>query len=213
MIGTCRLVDLLRILGAALVCAAFVVTPSHAVPESVTLYRGMTMIDGTGAAPKPGMAIITRGERIEAIIPDSQVAHYADNAKEIDAHGLYAIPGLIDSHVHLATAPNPRYAEALLRRYVYSGVTAVRDMAGDARLLADLSRASQLGEITAPDIAYAALMAGPEFFKDPRTVDSARPNFDMTSWIEHLCEKSSIALRMENLSKMTSRLPRFPKAN
>ena len=65
---------------------------------------------------------------------------YAKGATVVDARGLYAIPGLIDSHVHLATAPNRRYAEALLRRDVYSGVTAVRDMAGDARLLADLSR-------------------------------------------------------------------------
>src|SRR5439155_9632347 len=82
--------------------------------------------------------------------------------------------GLIDSHVHLATSPNRRYAEALLRRDLYSGVTTVRDMAGDARVLADLSRAALIGEIPAPDIAYAALMAGPAFFKDPRTVDSAR---------------------------------------
>jgi imidazolonepropionase-like amidohydrolase len=174
MIGICRRVDLLRILSAAFVCAAFVVTPSHAAPESAIIYRGATVIDGTGSASKFRMAIVTRGERIEAVVPDSAAARYARNGKEIDAHGLYAIPGLIDSHVHLATTPNRRYAQALLRRYVYSGVTAVRDMAGDARLLADLSRAALLGEIPAPDVAYAALMAGPEFFKDPRTIDSAR---------------------------------------
>jgi imidazolonepropionase-like amidohydrolase len=160
----------------ACVCAAFFASAAcAAAPEpALTIYRGATVIDGKRAPPKPGMAIVTRGERIEAIVPDSEVARYARNARVIDAHGLYAIPGLIDSHVHLATAPNRRYAEALLRRYVYGGVTAVRDMAGDARLLADLSRAALLGEIPAPDIAYAALMAGPEFFKDPRTVDSAR---------------------------------------
>ena len=86
------------------------------------------------------MAIVTRGERIEAIIPHRGAGRYAKDATTVDAGGLYAIPGLIDSHVHLATAPNRRYAEALLRRDVYSGITAVRDMAGDARFLADLSR-------------------------------------------------------------------------
>jgi imidazolonepropionase-like amidohydrolase len=155
-------------------CAAFLAAPALAAPEAVTVYRGTTVIDGTDAAPKADMAIITRGERIEALVPDSDAARLTKGATVVDVRGLYAIPGLIDSHVHLATAPNRRYAEALLRRYVYSGITAVRDMAGDSRLLADLSRAALLGEIPAPDIAYAALMAGPEFFKDPRTIDSAR---------------------------------------
>lgn len=157
------------------VCAVFISPLALAAPTQLPLivYRGATLIDGTGAPPKPDMAIATRGERIEAVVPDAAMRHPHDG-RDVDVRGLYAIPGLIDSHVHLATSPNRRYAEALLRRYVYSGVTAVRDMAGDARLLADLSRAALLGEIPAPDIAYAALMAGPEFFKDPRTIDSAR---------------------------------------
>ena len=143
-----------------------------AAPETNTIYLGATVIDGTGAAPKTDTAIITRGEHIERIVPDA-VAQ-SEKGTTVDVHALYAIPGLIDSHVHLATSPNRRYAEALLRRDVYSGITAVCDMAGDARLLADLSRAALLGEIPAPDIYYAALMAGPEFFKDPRTADATR---------------------------------------
>ena len=168
MTGICRRAS--RLVALAWLAA----TAAHAAPESVTVYRGATVFDGTRAAPKAGMAIITRGERIEAVVPDSRARLYAKDSREVDTHGLFAIPGLIDSHVHLATAPNRRYAEALLRRDVYSGVIAVRDMAGDTRLLADLSRGALLGEIPAPDISYAALMAGPEFFKDPRTVDAAR---------------------------------------
>jgi imidazolonepropionase-like amidohydrolase len=42
-------------------------------------------------------------------------------------------------------------------------------MADDLRAVADLARASLVGEISGPDIYYAALMAGPEFFDDPRT--------------------------------------------
>lgn len=169
MTGICR-----RAYPLIVVVYAVVAASAAAAAANVTVYRDATVIDGTGAAPKPDMAIVTRGERIERIVPDAQAARYAKGAAQVAAHGLFAIPGLIDSHVHLATAPNRRYAEALLRRDVYSGVTAVRDMAGDARFLADLSRAALLGEIPGPDIAYAALMAGPEFFKDPRTIDSAR---------------------------------------
>ena len=119
------------------------------------------MIDGTGAAPKPDMAIVVDGERIGSIRPDNQAGKQSGAANTVDAHGLFVLPGLIDSHVHLATSPNRPYAEALLRRDVFSGVTTVRDMAGDTRFLADLSRAARLGEMPSPDIYYAALMAGP----------------------------------------------------
>ena len=37
----------------------------------------------------------------------------------------------------------------------------------------ELSREALTGEIPAPDIYYAALMAGPEFFSDPRTAATA----------------------------------------
>jgi imidazolonepropionase-like amidohydrolase len=163
---------------AALVLAfglLFAATLSHAADSlKLTVYRGMTLIDGTGAAPKAGMAIVVDGEHIRAVVPDAQAAQYTTGANVIDARGQYVLPGLIDSHVHLATSPNRRFAEALLRRDVYSGITTVRDMAGDGRQLADLSRAARMAEMPSPDIYYAALMAGPEFFKDPRTHAAAQ---------------------------------------
>src|SRR5690606_13449342 len=51
---------------------------------------------------------------------------------------------------------------------LYSGITSTRDMADDLRNIADLARASRIHEIPGPDIYYAALMAGPSFFEDPR---------------------------------------------
>jgi imidazolonepropionase-like amidohydrolase len=121
------------------------------------------------------MAIVVEGERIAAIEPLSALTQAQRTGADVyPATGLYALPGLIDSHVHLATDPDRAYAEAELRREIYAGVTGVRDMAGDARMLADLSRASMVGEIPAPDVFYSALMAGPEFFTDPRTASAAR---------------------------------------
>ncbi|WP_199902450.1 amidohydrolase family protein [Azospirillum sp. B4] len=158
---------------AMAVCAA--AQEKGAAPEPVVIYRGATLIDGTGAAPKPGMAVVTKGQVIALVAPVAQVpADLARGATVVDAAGLYVLPGLIDTHVHLATVPNRKAEEALLRRAVYSGVTAERDMAGDTRALADLSRSALLGEIPAPDVYYVALMAGPSFFKDPRTAASAK---------------------------------------
>ncbi|UUZ47679.1 amidohydrolase family protein [Massilia sp. B-10] len=73
--------------------------------------------------------------------------------------GMFVMPGMIDSHVHYATNPNRVYAEAELKRNMFGGVTGVRDMAGDARELASLSRAALLQDIPAPDIYYASLVA------------------------------------------------------
>ncbi len=132
------------------------------------VYRGATLIDGTGAASRTDMSIVVKDDRIEAVMPSSQLQASADT-RIVDVAGLYALPGLIDSHVHYATNPDRPYAEAELKRSLYGGVTGVRDMAGDARELAGLSRAALLNQIPSPDIFYASLVAGPSFFKDPRT--------------------------------------------
>lgn len=159
-----------------------------------TIYRGATLIDGTAAAPRADMAIIVEGERIKAILPSAQV-QAADGAAVYDAQGMYVLPGLIDSHVHYATNPDRPYAEAELKRNVYGGVTGVRDMAGDARELASLSRDALLNRIPSPDIYYAALVAGPSFFKDPRTIAAAQGMAPgQVPWLYAVDGKTDIAL-------------------
>ncbi|MDZ4372016.1 MAG: hypothetical protein U1C74_11395, partial [Phenylobacterium sp.] len=157
---------------AALVAGAAVAQPGTA---EIVAYRGATLIDGLGGVARPGMVVVVKGERIIGVTPvaDFDRTPTAD-ARVVDSTGLYVLPGLIDSHVHLATVPARARAEATLRRQLFSGVTAVRDMAGDGRALADLSRSALLGELAAPDIRYAALIAGPGFFDDPRPRATAR---------------------------------------
>jgi imidazolonepropionase-like amidohydrolase len=154
------------VLAAGLALAA----ASAQAAEPQTVYRNATLIDGTGAKAQPGMSLLVRGERIERVWKEGSIAFkLAPDTKVVDATGLYVLPGLINTHEHLATPPNRRFAEAQMKRDLYGGVTAVRDMADDLRQVADLARASRVGEIPGPDIYYAALMAGPEFFEDPRT--------------------------------------------
>lgn len=159
-----------------LLCAAASAAVTHAQPPAAetaperVAYRGATLIDGTGGPALPNRTVITRGERIEAVLPDAQAtAERLAGARVVDLGGRYLLPGLIDSHQHIATPPNRRRAEALMRRDLYSGITATRIMADDLRSVAELARAARVGEIPSPDLYFAALMAGPSFFDDPRT--------------------------------------------
>jgi imidazolonepropionase-like amidohydrolase len=142
-------------------------------PPKTIAFVGASLVDGTGKALQSNSAIFVRGARIMAVGPVDEI-HIPSDAKVVHVDGRFIIPGLINSHVHLATLANPREARAYLRRELYSGVTAVRDMAGDVRLLGELKREAGFDEIVAPDIYYAALMAGPGFFIDVRTHDAAR---------------------------------------
>nr|WP_233176468.1 amidohydrolase family protein [Dyella sp. ASV24] len=162
-------VALMLALTAPVALSAGSEAPKTPAGESTTLYAGATVIDGTGAASRADQDILVRGERIEAVGPHGTLAGaQGPGVHTVDLHGSYVIPGLIDSHVHMATPPNAKRAQAVLRRNLYAGVTAVRDMADDLRSVGELAREARTGEIPAPDIYYAALMAGPEFFRDPR---------------------------------------------
>lgn len=157
------------------------------------LYSDVTLIDGTGAPPRAHADILVRGDRIAAVGPHGSVK--ADGARIVDLAGRYVIPGLIDSHVHLATPPDRAEALAELRRDLYGGITGVRDMADDLRSIAELAREAEQGEIEAPDIAFAALMAGPSFFADPRVAAASRGWAPGTApWMQAIDSRTDLTL-------------------
>ncbi|MCY4647989.1 MAG: amidohydrolase family protein [Gammaproteobacteria bacterium] len=148
--------------------------PEQDSASARTIFDGTTVIDGTGASARTGMAIVVEGEGITAVVPAAELGEEErEGAEVIDASGWFAIPGLVESHTHVATVANRARAEFILNRQLYAGITTARDMAGDVRSLMDLQRASLVKEIDAPDLHFSALVAGPDFFTDPRTVSSA----------------------------------------
>ena len=174
-------------------------TPTPFAPlasASVEIFRHATLIDVRSGKPSMGMAVVVQGQRIRDVLPDRDLKPESiKGARIVDLHGRFLMPGLIDSHVHLATPPNRRQAEAVLRRDLYGGVTTVRDMADDMRALGDLQRASIAGEIPAPDIYYAALMAGPPFFTDPRVVQSsAGVEPGKPAWMQAVTDQTDLHL-------------------
>lgn len=172
-------------------CLLLLATGVHAGPAQRTLYRGAVLIDGTGAAARPGTSLLVEDGRIAAVLPDAQVQ--ADGAEVVDLHGRFVVPGLIDTHVHLATPPDAPAARRELRRQLYAGVTAVRSMADDLRAVGELAREALVGEIPAPDIHYAALMAGPGFFKDPRTIAVTAGRVPgQTPWMQAIDDRTDL---------------------
>src|SRR3954470_9579093 len=107
-----------------------------------TLLRGGTLLDGTGATPRPNPGLLIDGERI-AMIGNGREMSVPPDATVYDCTGKTVMPGLIDCHDHLAHTNrdlNERSTRPLsltmmqiaenLRVTVEGGCTTVRDAAG-----------------------------------------------------------------------------------
>lgn len=166
--------------------------------QNRVLLENVTIIDGTGREPQANKSILIAGDSIQQIL-DHTTADNLSDVRRINLTGKYLLPGLFDMHVHLATDPtaNDRLdlTKKRLSKYLEHRVTGVRDMAGDTRQLAYLARQAALDEIKSPDIYYSALMAGPSFFDDPRTVASARGHKPgTTAWMMAITEETDMAV-------------------
>ena len=139
--------------------------------------NNINIIDVETLKLKPNASIVITDNTIASIesgdytSPNSAAVH-------IDMTDKYAIPGLIDAHVHYATDPetfdNFVSTKARLQHLLRGGVTTVRDMGGDGRTLANLKRLAEIDQIQSPDIHFSAIIGGQTFFDDPRTVSSAK---------------------------------------
>jgi imidazolonepropionase-like amidohydrolase len=137
----------------------------------------VTIIDANHHIPLAGQTILIKGDSIQDVFSNGSKP-IPPSYTVMPLNGKFLLPGLIDTHVHMATDPsgtdNRAHTLDVLQKMLFSGITTVRDMAGDARTLAGLSRDALTGDIISPDIYYSALMAGPAFFVDPRTTLSTK---------------------------------------
>ncbi len=160
-----RLTTMLSLIALALVASARPPLFAQDTPRYTAL-TGVTVIDGTGAPPRSGMTVLIRDDLIHSVHPGGELA-LGDTVDIRALDGLWVIPGLIDAHVHVGVDPTREgsrtVVEPALARMLSGGVTAVRDMAGDATVLSLLALRARIGDLPAPDVFYSALIAGPEF--------------------------------------------------
>ncbi len=129
---------LLRALAALVLAAAALA----ATCEDFDLVN-VTLVDGTGAAPRAGVSVSIREGRIAAI--DERAPASAAGVRQIDMKGRFLLPGLIDAHAHIESP-----AAAL--RAIQSGVTTARVL-GDTYLQATYTRdLIRLGHVPGPEM-------------------------------------------------------------
>jgi imidazolonepropionase-like amidohydrolase len=162
--------------------------------STVLVLNDVNLIDGTGAAARPHARIVIRGERIEAV-EDASKQPLPTGAVVRDLGGMTVIPGLIDAHVHLTSGPGDEQAIAKLLRFgLVGGVTSVRDMGGDNIVLAGLAKNAMDPDQAAPRIYYCTLVAGPQFFADPRPKASSHGGVaGEVAWMRAITPESDFA--------------------
>lgn len=145
-----------RSLAAALLLAV----PLHA--ETLVL-RSATVIDGTGAAPRPDSVVIVRDGRIADVFRKGERALPAHDTV-LDLAGAFVLPGFVDAHAHVTylrspSAANPEYDEAVtrqvLRLCLAHGITTVRNPMAPTREGVELRDAVAAGRVVGPRIYTA----------------------------------------------------------
>ena len=129
-------------------------------PFKTLVIRGAILIDGTGAPPQGPVDIVVEGNRITAVrsagtpglpLEPKRPPQNADH--EIDATGMYVMPGFVDVHVHAGGAPKNADAEYAYKLWMAHGVTTVRGVPlTDNALSVKEKERSARNEIVAPRI-------------------------------------------------------------
>jgi len=127
-------------------------------PHERLILRGATVIDGTGAPPRGPVDLVVEGDRIAEVrsvgfpgLPVDEDRRPEDATREIDAEGMYVLPGFVDMHTHTGgsgKAPQPEYVYKL---WMAHGVTTTRGVPhmGFQRSLEEKARSAE-NEIVAP---------------------------------------------------------------
>ena len=125
--------------------------------------RGGTLLDGTGAAPRPDAAVVVDGERIIACGRSADIA-VPEGATVIEARGRTILPGLIDMHVHTSLC-----GEESFPLFLALGVTTIRDCAAEPSELLPLRGRVASGDVVGPRIVSMGpiLDGSPPTFSPP----------------------------------------------
>lgn len=168
-------------------------------PWPQLIIRGVTLINSTGAPPIGPVDIVVENNRIAKIvnvgapgvpIDPKRRPQLKEGGKELNAEGMYLLPGFIDMHGHIGGEAQGASAEYVFKLWMAHGVTTIREPGSFNGLdwVLEEKKLSAENKITAPRIfAYTGFGQGS---KQPiATVDSA------IAWVRNNAKKGADGIK------------------
>ena len=108
-------------------------------PFDQLIIRGVTLINGDGSPPRGPVDIVVENNIIVAIqvvgypgveIEEKNRPKLKNGGKELDASGMYLLPGFIDMHGHIGGKSQGANASYVFKLWMAHGITTVRQPSG-----------------------------------------------------------------------------------
>jgi hypothetical protein len=160
--------------------------------------RGVTLIDGSGGPPRGPVDVVIENNRIADIVavgtpklPIDSTRRPRRGDRDIDANGMYMMPGIVDLHVHQGTPQKAPESEYYNKLWLAHGITTVRGVpfASFQYSVSEKARSAK-NEITAPRY-YVYQRPGTGWGRGPvRTPDDAR------NWVRWISQNGADGLKV-----------------
>ncbi len=167
-------------------------------PYPRLIIRGVNLIDGYGSAPRGPVDVVVEGNRITQVVgvgfPKVRIdlsRRPADATRELDANGMYLMPGLVDLHVHQGTQQKAAESEYYNKLWLANGITTVRGVPFASFEYSVKERArSAANEIAAPRYVVYQRPGTGWGRGTPRTPEAAR------GWVRWAKENGADGLKL-----------------
>ena len=167
-------------------------------PFNQLIIRGATLINGNGSPPVGPVDIVIEKNIIKSIrnvgypgveIVDSRRPKLITNGREINADGMYVLPGFIDMHGHIGGKSQGAEPDYVFKLWLAHGVTTVREPGGRGiDFSIDLKNKSLKNEIIAPRLSiYSSFGSG--FKYEITTPEQAR------EWVKFNADKGADGIK------------------
>lgn len=184
---------------ALLVAATFSLSAQDLAegPFNQLIIRGAILINGNGAPPLGPVDVVVENDKIAEVrvvgypgvaINNSRRPALKPGGKEVDATGMYLLPGFVDMHGHIGGVAQGADWDYVFSLWLAHGITTVREPSGRGlEWTLDLKKKAERNEIIAPRIfAYTGFSSGS---KEITTSEEAR------EWVRNNAKKGADGIK------------------